>query len=83
MKELSVGTREFLRNFNKLIAKNMRIKITHRGRELGVFEPNSGLKDLNRRKKFTLDVLKKYVVPLKKAPKDLSENIDKVLYGDS
>jgi len=83
MKEISVGTREFLRNFNQLVAKNMRIKITNRGKELGVFEPNFGDRVVVRRKKLTLDVLKKYIVPLKKGPKDLSKNIDKILYGNS
>lgn len=84
-KQVYAPVREFLRNYKHLVVKQETIIITKNGKPEGVYVPygkwgkNDKQMPTNKPKKFILTDLEKYF--FKGGDPNLSQNIDKILYG--
>lgn len=83
MKEQTINTREFLRNYKKFSTANQVIIIANHGKPEGVFMPYEQWEKQNnpnppRRKKFTWEDLEKYCFD--GGDPNMSQKIDEILY---
>ena len=80
MKEQTINTREFLRNYKKFSTANEIIVISNHGKPEGVFVPYEEWekKQENKAKTFTWEDIEKY--SFDGGDPNLSQNIDKILY---
>lgn len=81
MKEQTINTREFLRNYKKFSAANRVIIIANHGKPEGVFVPYEQWEKQQEHKSriFTWEDLEKY--SFDGGDPNMSRDIDKILYG--
>lgn len=84
MNEQTINTREFLRNYKKIITANETVIIANHGKPEGVFMPyleweKKGL-NKNRSRCFTQADLDKYTKGLPPLDPNLSKMIDEIVY---
>jgi hypothetical protein len=82
MKEQTINTREFLRNYKKFSTANKVIIVSSHGKPEGVFVPYEKWKKENKRKSrtITLEDIEKYTGNLPGSDPDLSQRIDEIVY---
>lgn len=85
MKEQTINTREFLRNYKKFSAANQVIIIANHGKPEGVFMPylewEKKIETKNRSKFFTKEDLDKYTKNLPGFTPISNREIDEAVYG--
>lgn len=84
MKEQTINTREFLRNYKKFSTANEIIIIANHGKPEGVFMPyrewEQKIERKNKSRFFTMEDLEKYTKGLPPGDPDTSNKIDEILY---
>jgi hypothetical protein len=85
MNEQTINTREFLRNYKKIITANETVIISNHGKPEGVFMPylewEKKSEKRDKSKYFTMEELEKYTKGLPTGgPTDTSQKIDEILY---